>query len=205
MKHPFFTRRARVRPRISRLAAGMIVFALHGLWASENIGLERSRLHAIQHKGPAVDFFSGALLGNGGLGAVVTTRPDAIVVYFGHNNVWDIRIAENHREEIGTFSYVFQQVKAIPDTLKSLTENSWYKNYAQMARDNYRQPYPRPFPCGALLLVSDQPMIPEGVKTEASDAKVSAEFVQNHIKVGIESLKLIRRNGKSVRHLRFDE
>ena len=58
---------------------------------------------------------------------------------------------------------------------------------------------------GALLLVSDQPMIPEGVKTEASDAKVSADYVRNHIKVGIESLKLIRRHGKSVRHLRFDE
>ncbi len=60
-------------------------------------------------------------------------------------------------------------------------------------------------PCGALLLVSDQPMIPEGVKTEASDAKVSADYVRNHITVGIESLKLIRRHGKSVRHLRFDE
>jgi AMP nucleosidase len=60
-------------------------------------------------------------------------------------------------------------------------------------------------PVGALLLVSDQPMIPEGVKTEASDAKVSSSFVENHITVGIEALKLIRRNGKSVRHLRFDE
>jgi AMP nucleosidase len=60
-------------------------------------------------------------------------------------------------------------------------------------------------PCGALLLVSDQPMIPEGVKTEASDAKVSAEFVERHITIGIEALKLIRRHGKSVRHLRFDE
>ena len=60
-------------------------------------------------------------------------------------------------------------------------------------------------PSGALLLVSDQPMIPEGVKTEASDAKVSSSFVENHITVGIEALKLIRRNGKSVRHLRFDE
>ena len=60
-------------------------------------------------------------------------------------------------------------------------------------------------PCGALLLVSDQPMVPEGVKTEASDAKVSAQFVENHIRIGIESLKLIRRNGKSVRHLKFDE
>ena len=60
-------------------------------------------------------------------------------------------------------------------------------------------------PCGALLLVSDQPMIPEGVKTEASDARVSSEFVENHIQVGIEALRLIRRHGKSVRHLRFDE
>ena len=60
-------------------------------------------------------------------------------------------------------------------------------------------------PSGALLLVSDQPMIPEGVKTEASDAKVSAEYVERHISIGIEALKLIRRHGKSVRHLRFDE
>ena len=60
-------------------------------------------------------------------------------------------------------------------------------------------------PCGALLLVSDQPMVPEGVKTEASDAKVSAEYVERHIQIGIEALRLIRRHGKSVRHLRFDE
>jgi AMP nucleosidase len=60
-------------------------------------------------------------------------------------------------------------------------------------------------PAGALLLVSDQPMIPEGVKTEASDKVVSASFVESHIRIGIEALKLIRRNGKSVRHLRFDE
>lgn len=60
-------------------------------------------------------------------------------------------------------------------------------------------------PAGALLLVSDQPMVPEGVKTEASDKKVSEQFVDLHIQIGIEALKLIRRHGKSVRHLRFDE
>ena len=58
-------------------------------------------------------------------------------------------------------------------------------------------------PSGALLLVSDQPMVPEGVKTEASDAKVSAQFVESHIQAGIEALRLIRRHGKSVKHLRF--
>jgi AMP nucleosidase len=60
-------------------------------------------------------------------------------------------------------------------------------------------------PCGALLLVSDQPMVPEGVKTEASDRSVTAEFVDLHIRVGVESLKLVRRNGRSVRHLRFED
>ena len=60
-------------------------------------------------------------------------------------------------------------------------------------------------PAGALLLVSDQPMVPEGVKTEASDKKVTSEYVERHIRIGIEALRLIRRHGKSVKHLRFDE
>jgi AMP nucleosidase len=58
-------------------------------------------------------------------------------------------------------------------------------------------------PTGALLLVSDQPMVPEGVKTEASDKKVTAKFVQTHLKIGIESLKLLLNDGMTVRHLRF--
>jgi AMP nucleosidase len=60
-------------------------------------------------------------------------------------------------------------------------------------------------PSGALLLVSDQPMIPEGVKTETSDRKVTDAFVEQHLRIGVEALKLIRRHGKSVKHLRFDE
>lgn len=58
-------------------------------------------------------------------------------------------------------------------------------------------------PVGALLLVSDQPMIPEGVKTDSSDRKVTAQFVDSHIRIGIDALKEIREEGRSVRHLRF--
>jgi len=58
-------------------------------------------------------------------------------------------------------------------------------------------------PTGALLLVSDQPMIPEGVKTAESDLKVTANFVDNHLKVGIGSLKQLINNGLTVKHLRF--
>jgi AMP nucleosidase len=58
-------------------------------------------------------------------------------------------------------------------------------------------------PTGALLLVSDQPMIPEGVKTEESDLRVTAEFVERHLKIGIDSLKQLINDGLTVRHLRF--
>ena len=58
-------------------------------------------------------------------------------------------------------------------------------------------------PSGALLLVSDQPMIPEGVKTEKSDQKVTNEFVTNHIKIGIDSLNQLKNKGLTVKHLRF--
>lgn len=58
-------------------------------------------------------------------------------------------------------------------------------------------------PTGALLLVSDQPMIPEGVKTEVSDRRVTAQFVQRHLKIGIDSLKQLINDGMTVRHLKF--
>ena len=58
-------------------------------------------------------------------------------------------------------------------------------------------------PTGALLLVSDRPMTPEGVKTEASDTQVTKKFVEMHLKIGIDSLKQLINNGLTVRHLKF--
>ncbi len=58
-------------------------------------------------------------------------------------------------------------------------------------------------PTGALLLVSDQPMISSGVKTEKSDKYISKEFVEEHLKIGIDSLKELINNGLTVKHLIF--
>lgn len=58
-------------------------------------------------------------------------------------------------------------------------------------------------PTGALLLVSDQPMVPEGVKTQESDQKVSASFTDKHLQIGIDSLKQLINNGLTVKHLYF--
>ena len=58
-------------------------------------------------------------------------------------------------------------------------------------------------PTGALLLVSDQPMTPDGVKTAESDRQVTGEYVEKHLRIGIDSLKQLINNGLTVRHLRF--
>ncbi|MEN6454119.1 MAG: AMP nucleosidase [Prolixibacteraceae bacterium] len=58
-------------------------------------------------------------------------------------------------------------------------------------------------PSGALLLVSDQPMISTGIKTETSDQLVTSSFVDLHLKIGIDALMEIKNNGRSVKHLRF--
>jgi AMP nucleosidase len=58
-------------------------------------------------------------------------------------------------------------------------------------------------PTGALLLVSDQPMTPEGVKTAKSDELVDASHVNDHLRIGIDSLKQLLNKGLTVKHLKF--
>jgi AMP nucleosidase len=59
-------------------------------------------------------------------------------------------------------------------------------------------------PKGALLLVSDSPMTPEGVKTSRSDKTVTEKYVGKHLEIGIDSLIELRDSGESVMHLRFE-
>ena len=56
---------------------------------------------------------------------------------------------------------------------------------------------------GALLLVSDQPMVPEGIKTAESDRQVDEHFVTDHLRIGIDSLKQLINRGLTVKHLKF--
>lgn len=59
-------------------------------------------------------------------------------------------------------------------------------------------------PTGALLLISDQPMLPDGIKTEQSDKKVTENYALTHLKIGIKSLQELQNKGIAVKHLRFD-
>lgn len=59
-------------------------------------------------------------------------------------------------------------------------------------------------PTGALLLVSDMPMRPDGIKTEASDQKVTVNFVEEHLKIGVKAISSIKNNSSTIKHLRYE-
>ena len=59
-------------------------------------------------------------------------------------------------------------------------------------------------PTGALLLVSDNPMTPEGVKTEKSDNHVTANFASTHVRLGIQALQFVQGDRKTLRHLKYE-
>ncbi len=56
---------------------------------------------------------------------------------------------------------------------------------------------------GALLLVSDLPMFPEGIKTEESDKTVTQNFVDLHLNIGIEAMTEIGSQGEAIKHFTF--
>ena len=58
-------------------------------------------------------------------------------------------------------------------------------------------------PTGALLLVTDQPMIPEGVKTTIKDKQNVKRYDEQHIQSGIDSLKQLINRAETIRHLKF--
>ena len=56
---------------------------------------------------------------------------------------------------------------------------------------------------GALLLVSDVPTTPEGVKTQESDKKVTSEWAEKHLDIGIKSMTEIEKSGERIKHFRY--
>lgn len=56
---------------------------------------------------------------------------------------------------------------------------------------------------GALLLVSDVPITPDGVKTEALDARVTEQWSEIHLRIGIEAMMEIEEQGEKIKHFRY--
>lgn len=116
--------------------------------------LATARKHSIKKELAAPHFFQGALLGNGSLGVVVSTKPDGISLYFGHNDIWDIRIEEGHKDKIGTFEEIWGRILSAPGDVH---QEAWYQEYEKNVTASYlNYKYPRPYPASAMYLFFDR-------------------------------------------------
>jgi AMP nucleosidase len=102
-------------------------------------------------------------------------------VYTTNRRVWE------HDEE---FKAYLQEIRAMAIDMETATI--------------FTVGFANSIPHGALLLVSDNPMTPDGVKTEDSDRRVTTNFVDSHLQIGIDALEELAVSGESVKHLRFE-
>jgi len=82
----------------------------------------------MEWQGSVPQFTAGARLGSGGLGCVVTTRPDAVCLHFGHNEVWDIRVRGILREELRTFQEILDRISSLLRG-RRIADDPWLKEY----------------------------------------------------------------------------
>ncbi len=120
-----------------------------------------ARRHGLVRTQPTPEFFEGLLLGNGDIGVCVTVRPDAMGLHIGKNDVWDIRVSEEHAAQIKPFSEVLELWKKAGDEAKRrghpemtyLESNiDFFREYSELMQASYRKPWPRPWPCGTIWL-----------------------------------------------------
>lgn len=110
--------------------------------------------HSIRKELAAPDFFEGALLGNGGMGVVVCTKPDGINLHLGHNDIWDIRIEEGHKDKLGTFREIWGKICASEGDVH---KEPWYQQYEKDVTASYlNYKYPRPYPASSMFLFFDR-------------------------------------------------
>jgi alpha-L-fucosidase 2 len=127
-----------------------------------------ARRHGLVRTQPTPDFFEGLLLGNGDIGVCVTVRPDALGIHIGKNDVWDIRVSEEHAAHIKPFHEVLELWKKAGEEAKRRGQPEmaflesridFFREYSELMQSSYRKPWPRPWPCGTVWVHWDSRML----------------------------------------------
>ncbi len=155
------------------LATTAVVAAAEAMPAGQTVSgpldaVTIARRHALVRTQPTPNFFEGMLLGNGDIGVCVTVRPDAMGLHIGKNDVWDIRVSEEHAAHIKTFEEVLQlwrraseeaKREGKPDMTYLESKIDFFRTYSDLMQSSYRKPWPRPWPCGTVWLHWDSRMV----------------------------------------------
>jgi alpha-L-fucosidase 2 len=130
--------------------------------------------HNIRRDIPGPGFFDGMLLGNGDIGVCVVIRPDALGLHIGKSDSWDIRVSEDIEKDILTFQDLLKlwqrasdeaKRQGKPDMLFLETNIPFFREYTHRVESSYRQPWPRPWPCGTVWIHWDPRWVHAGAQT----------------------------------------
>ena len=160
-----------------------------GLKKKNKIGDLILPIAAIRGEGTSEDYFPSEVPA---LPAFALQKSVSTTIRYHDMDYWTVTIYTTNRrvwEHDEDFKKYLEQVRAMAIDMETATI--------------FTVGFYNEIPTGALLLVSDQPMTPEGVKTEESDKKVTQNYVETHLQIGIDSLKQLINNGHTVKHLHF--
>jgi alpha-L-fucosidase 2 len=147
------------------------------LQAKKNATLQPSQIakrHLIARALPGPNFFEGMLLGNGDVGVCVVVRPDALGLYLGKNDVWDIRVDEESAKHVLPFPELLKlwerasaEAKRLgkPEMLYLETSIPFFREYTAKVGASYSRIWPRPWPCGTVWIHWDTRWVHAGRQT----------------------------------------
>ena len=176
---------------VARMPKGVLFLGkCGGLKESSEIGHFILPIAAIRGDGTSNDYFPPEV--------------PALPSFKLHKFVSDKLLAHNHDYRTGvvytTNRRVWEWDTVFRDRLKQLSCMAIDMETATVFIVGHKNDIPR----GALLLVSDVPVMPEGIKTEESDKRVTQEFADLHLTIGIEAMREIGIKGEHIKHLRYD-
>lgn len=154
--------------------------------------VEIARRHAMVREVPTPNFFEGMLAGNGDLGVCVTVRPDALGLHIGKEDVWDIRVSEDHYPHVLPFDELLKlwerageeaKRQGKPDMTYLETRIGFLKEYTEKVSSSYRKPWPRPWPCGVVWVKWDSRKVRLARQTlDIAEGLFTAEFIHDDLR-----------------------
>ena len=168
-----------------------------------------ARRHGLIRTEPTPDFFEGLLLGNGDIGVCVTVRPDAMGIHIGKNDVWDIRVSQEHAAHIKPFREVLELWQRASDEAKRQGQPEmtflesridFFREYGDLMQSSYRKPWPRPWPCGTVWIEWDSRMLRlVEQELDISNGVVTVKLEHDNLRGEVRAVRMVcfvsRENG----------
>src|ERR1043166_3728308 len=160
-----------------------------------------AKRHSLIRTQPTPEFFEGLLLGNGDIGVCITVRPDALGLHIGKNDVWDVRVSDEHAAHIKPFREVLELWKKAGEEAKRRGQPEmtflesridFFREYADLMQSSYREPWPRPWPCGTIWVHWDCRYIRVlRQELDIASAVVTIDLEHDSLRASVRPVKLL--------------